>query len=91
MKVILKILSLLLLLTVLSCSKTDTPTVNDNDIDTTDTIIDYGDDIEIEFLEGLNDNSSYTLPKDSNGFYYLVLNGELQMLESKIRNNTHTN
>jgi len=81
MKVIFKILSFLLLLTILSCSKTDTPIVINNDIDTTDTIIDYGDDIEIVFLEGLNDNSSYTLPKDSNGFYYLVLNDYLQTIQ----------
>ena len=68
MKVIFKIFSVLLLLIVLSCSKTDT-------------IIDYGDDIVIEFLEGLNDNPSFTLPKDSNGFYYLVLNDYLQTIQ----------
>jgi len=81
MNEIFKILSFLLLLMVLSCSKPDTIIDNNDDIVTPDTIIDYGDDIVIEFLEGLNDNPSYTLPKDSNGFYYLVLNDYLQTIQ----------
>lgn len=37
------------------------------------TFIDYGDDITIEFLEGLNDDPNFTLSKDVNGFYRLKL------------------
>ena len=37
------------------------------------TIIDYGDDIILEFLEGLNDDPNFTLSKDINGFYRLKL------------------
>jgi len=37
------------------------------------TIIDYGDDILLEFLEGLNDDPNFTLSKDMNGFYRLKL------------------
>jgi hypothetical protein len=81
MNVIFKILSCLLLLIVLSCSKPDTIIDNNDDIVTPDTIIDFGDDIVIDFLEGLNDNPSFTLPKDSNGFYYLVLNDVLQTIQ----------
>ena len=81
MNEIFKILSFLLLLMVLSCSKPDTIIDNNDDIVTPDTIIDYGDDIVLEFLDGLNDNSLYTLPSDSNGFYYMVLNNSLQTIQ----------
>lgn len=37
------------------------------------TFIDNGDDITIEFLEGLNEDPNYTLSKDVNGFYRLKL------------------
>ena len=36
-------------------------------------IRDNGEGITIEFLEGLNDNPTYQLSKDSNGFYNLTL------------------
>lgn len=39
-----------------------------------DIIIDNGEGITIEFLEGLNDDSRYKLNKDKNGFYELSLN-----------------
>lgn len=78
---ILKILSFLLLLTVLSCSKTESLIVNNDDTDTTTIVIDYGDNIELEFVDGLNDNPSYSLSKDSNGFYYLILNDFLQTIQ----------
>ena len=81
MNITFKILSFLILLIVLSCSKPDSIIDNNDDIVTPDTIIDYGDDIVIEFLEGLNDNPSFILPKDSNGFYYLVLNDYLQTIQ----------
>ena len=81
MKTTLKILSFLLFLLVLSCSKPDTIIDDNDDIVTLDTIIDYGDDIVLEFLDGLNDNHEYTLPQDSNGFYYLVLNDVLQTIQ----------
>ena len=37
------------------------------------TFIDYGDDITIEFLEGLNEDPNFKLSKDVNGFYRLKL------------------
>lgn len=37
------------------------------------TIVDNGDGIEIEFLEGLNDNPSFKLSRNSDGFYELTL------------------
>ena len=37
------------------------------------TFIDNGDDITIEFLEGLNEDPNFTLSKDVNGFYRLKL------------------
>ena len=37
------------------------------------TFIDYGDDITLEFLEGLNDDPNFILSKDVNGFYRLKL------------------
>ncbi len=45
---------------IISCTK--------NDI-----ITDNGEGITIEFLDGLNDNPTYQLSKDSNGFYILTL------------------
>ncbi len=38
-------------------------------------IIDNGDGIILEFVDGLNDNPTYQLPKDNNGYYYLILDG----------------
>ena len=38
-----------------------------------ETIIDNGEGIAIEFLEGLNDDPTHQLSKDSNGFYNLTL------------------
>ena len=43
-----------------------------------DFIIDNGESIKLEFLEGLNDDPNFKLPKDSNGYYYLTLDGEGQ-------------
>ncbi len=37
------------------------------------TIVDNGDGIEIEFLEGLNDNPNFQLSRNSDGFYELTL------------------
>ncbi len=37
------------------------------------TIVDNGDGIKIEFLEGLNDNPSFQLSRNSDGFYELTL------------------
>ncbi len=37
-------------------------------------IIDNGEGINIEFIEGLNDDDKYKLSRDSNGFYELTLN-----------------
>jgi hypothetical protein len=57
-----KFLNLIILLSLISsCSKEDI-------------IIDNGEGITIEFLEGLNDESRYKLNKDKNGFYELSLN-----------------
>ena len=81
MKIFVNILIVSIFVLVLSCEKTDTVIDNEEDIVTPDTVIDYGDDIVIEFLEGLNDNPSFTLPKDSNGYYYLVLNDYLQTIQ----------
>lgn len=41
-------------------------------------IIDNGDNIILEFLDGLNDEGNFKLPKDNNGYYYLTLDGEGQ-------------
>ena len=60
-------LSLSIFLIITSCSSDDF-------------LIDNGEDISIEFLEGLNDNTTYQLPKDPNGYYYLTLDGEGQTL-----------
>lgn len=56
-----KILLIFLLSLIISCSK-DQKTLTDN-----------GEGITIDFLEGLNDNPTYQLSKDSNGFYILTL------------------
>jgi hypothetical protein len=39
-----------------------------------DIIIDNGEGITIEFIDGLNDDPIYQLSKDNNGFYELILN-----------------
>ena len=39
-----------------------------------DIIIDNGEGITIEFIDGLNDDPLYQLSKDNNGFYELILN-----------------
>jgi hypothetical protein len=39
-----------------------------------DIIIDNGEGITIEFIDGLNDDPRYQLSKDNNGFYELILN-----------------
>lgn len=56
-----KILLVFLLSIIISCSK-DQKTLTDN-----------GEGITIDFLEGLNDNPTYQLSQDSNGFYILTL------------------
>ncbi len=56
-----KILLIFLLSLIISCSK-DQKTLTDN-----------GEGITIDFLEGLNDNPTYQLTQDSNGFYILTL------------------
>ena len=38
-----------------------------------DVIIDYGEGITIEFLEGLNDDPQYQLSKNSDGFYEMIM------------------
>lgn len=54
-------------------------------------IIDEGDGITIEFLEGLNDDPTYQLSKDSNGFYNLILdtiqNQTIQRITGKLTRN----
>ena len=56
-------------------------------------IIDEGDGITIEFLEGLNDDPTYQLSKDSNGFYNLILdtiqNQTIQRITGRILRNGH--
>ena len=47
--------------TFISCTKSDI-------------IIDNGEGITIEFIDGLNDDPLYQLSKDNNGFYELILN-----------------
>jgi hypothetical protein len=39
-----------------------------------ETIIDDGEGLTIEFIDGLNDDPRYQLSKDNNGFYELILN-----------------
>ena len=46
-------------------------------------IIDNGEGITIEFLEGLNDNPQYQLTKDSNGYYEMGLEGLLPLIKAK--------
>lgn len=58
-------LTLSLILVLISCSKENL-------------IIDSGEGITLEFLDGLNDNLTYQLPRDSDGYYYLTLDGEGQ-------------
>ena len=63
---------------IFSCSKNDV-------------ITDTGDGITIEFLDGLNDNPTYQLSKDSNGFYILTLdrskNQTIQRITGKLLRN----
>ena len=74
-----KILLIFLLSLIISCSK-DQKTLTDN-----------GEGITIGFLEGLNDNPTYQLSKDSNGFYILTLdrskNQTIQRITSKLLRN----
>ena len=74
-----KILLFFLLSLIISCSK-DQKTLTDN-----------GEGITIDFLEGLNDNPTYQLSKDSNGFYILTLdrskNQTIQRITSKLLRN----
>lgn len=62
LKFILNITLLLFFFICTSCSK-DERLLTDN-----------GEGITIEFVEGLNDDPTYQLSKDSNGFYNLTLN-----------------
>ena len=39
-----------------------------------DMILDNGEGITIEFIDGLNDDPRYQISKDNNGFYELILN-----------------
>lgn len=55
-----KLLTYLILILVIGCSKSTI-------------IIDKGDDIVIEFMDGLNDDVQFQVPKDDNGYYYLIL------------------
>ena len=70
--------SLFTLILIVSCSKNDV-------------ITDTGDGITIEFLDGLNDNPTYQLSKDSNGFYILTLdrskNQTIQRITGKLLRN----
>lgn len=38
-----------------------------------DNIIDYGENISIDFVDGLNDDPEFKLSRDENGFYFLEL------------------
>ena len=57
-------------------------------------IEDNGEGITIEFLEGLNDDPTYQLSKDSNGFYNLNLdrntNQTIQRITGRILRNGYT-
>lgn len=69
---------LLIFFSVFSCNK--------NDI-----IIDNGEGITIEFVDGLNDDPTYKLSKGSNGFYNLTLdrskNQTIQRITGKLLRN----
>jgi len=56
-----------------------------------DIITDNGDGITIEFIDGLNDDPTYQLSKDSNGFYNLTLdrskNQTIQRITGKLLRN----
>ena len=45
-----------------------------DDLKNNKTIIDDGDGITIEFLEGLNDDSQFQLSKNPDGYYEMILN-----------------
>ena len=54
-------------------------------------ITDEGDGITIEFLDGLNDNPSFKIPKNNDGYYVLVLdktkNQTIQRITGKLLRN----
>lgn len=68
----------LMFFSIFSCSK--------NDI-----IIDNGEGITIDFVDGLNDDPTYQLSKDSNGYYNLTLdrskNQTIQRITGKLLRN----
>ena len=74
-----KIVLIFLLSLIISCSK-DQRTLTDN-----------GEGITIEFVNGLNDDPTYQLSKDSNGFYNLTLdrskNQTIQRITGKLLRN----
>ena len=57
----------------------------------TELIIDDGDGINLKFIDGLNDNPQYSLSKDQNGYYELVLdrttNQTIQRITAKLTRN----
>ena len=67
-----------LIIFIISCSKSDI-------------IIDNGEGITLEFVDGLNDDPTYQLSKDSNGFYNLTLdrskNQTIQRITGKLLRN----
>ena len=67
-----------LIIFIISCSKSDI-------------IIDNGEGITLEFVDGLNDDPTYQLSKDSNGFYNLTLdrskNQTIQRVTGKLLRN----
>lgn len=50
------------LITLISCTK-----------ESTEMVVDKGDGISFNFIEGLNDDPKYQLKKDINGYYYFIL------------------
>jgi hypothetical protein len=76
------LLNVFLFIGLINCGKEETLVLKDgNVIEEKTIIIDNGDGITLEFLEGLNDNSLYQLPKDKNGYYYLTLDRIDQTLQ----------
>ena len=57
----------------------------------TELIIDDGDGINLKFIDGLNDNPQYSLSKDQNGYYELILdrttNQTIQRVTAKLTRN----
>ena len=76
-----KIVLIFLLSLIISCSK-DQRILTDN-----------GEGITIEFFDGLNDDPTYQLAKDSNGFYNLTLdrskNQTIQRITGKLLRNEY--